>query len=100
MACRYNVSANASSIPNYIIPRTAIPNPKVTAYLNGTLVWGSEPSLVGSCTAAFKLYCMQSIDAMKLSTVVKVTIVTVYELLWCLSSLQLVDWPGICIKYC
>lgn len=47
MACRYNVSANASSIPNYIIPRTAIPNPKVTAYLNGTLVWGSEPSLVG-----------------------------------------------------
>lgn len=42
------MTTNTSTNQSYIIPRTAVPNPKVTAYLNGTLVWGSEPSLV--CT--------------------------------------------------
>ena len=44
------MSAISSGNVSYIIPRTAIPNPKVTASLNGTLVWGSEPSLVGFLT--------------------------------------------------
>ena len=46
--CRSNKTVNSSNNESYIIPRTAVPNPKVTAYLNGTLTWGSPPSLVGS----------------------------------------------------
>ncbi|KAL0025951.1 hypothetical protein WJX77_006909 [Trebouxia sp. C0004] len=37
---------NTSDNQTYIIPRTALPNSKITAYLNGTLVWGSQPVLV------------------------------------------------------
>ncbi|KAL0025429.1 hypothetical protein WJX79_010055 [Trebouxia sp. C0005] len=40
---------NTSDNQTYIIPRTALPNSKITAYLNGTLVWGSQPVLVSCC---------------------------------------------------
>ena len=34
------------NITTNIIPRTAVPNPKISAYINSSLVWGSEPVLV------------------------------------------------------
>jgi hypothetical protein len=30
-----------------IIPRLALPNPRIPAFLNGSLVWGMQPAAVG-----------------------------------------------------
>ena len=46
--CRNGLPTNTSDNQTYIIPRTALPNSKITAYLDGSLVWGSEPVLVSN----------------------------------------------------
>jgi hypothetical protein len=48
-SCRNGLPTNTSDNQTYIIPRTALPNSKITAYLNGSLVWGSQPVLVSCC---------------------------------------------------